>query len=220
MENKKKCTKCGKELPLDRFYVRKETGRYRAECKECHAERCELWRGLNQDYINDCIRYKRHENPDYYNAICKRYRDRNKEKRRIVCTKWRKANPEKNNLIQKKSRIKRRGTSEGKLNHCISVGMNTSLRGNKRGRKWELWVGCSLDDLKMHIEMQFTDGMTWDRYLSGEIHIDHIIPLSYFDMSDPEQQKRAWHYTNLQPLWAKDNIRKSNKIIEQQLVLL
>jgi 5-methylcytosine-specific restriction endonuclease McrA len=51
-------------------------------------------------------------------------------------------------------------------------------------------------------------------------HIDHIIPLDYFDITDSEQQKRAWHYTNLWPLWARDNILKSNKIIEVQLVLL
>jgi hypothetical protein len=61
--------------------------------------------------------------------------------------------------------------------------------------------------------------MTWDNY--GEWHMDHIQPCASFDQTDPEQQKICWHYTNYQPLWAEDNLRKSDTIInEHQTKLL
>ena len=62
-----------------------------------------------------------------------------------------------------------------------------------------------------HLEKQFQSGMTRENH--GKWHIDHIIPCTAFDLTDPEQQKKCFHYTNLQPLWAIDNMKKSNKII-------
>lgn len=72
-------------------------------------------------------------------------------------------------------------------------------------------VGCSSSQLKAYLESRFQPGMSWDNY--GKWHVDHIIPLSSFDLTKEEQFKKACHYTNLQPLWAKDNILKSNKVI-------
>lgn len=74
------------------------------------------------------------------------------------------------------------------------------------------YLGCSLEELKRHLESQFKAGMTWDNY--GEWHIDHIKPLILFDLSDPEQVKQACNYKNLQPLWAKDNISKGDSFNE------
>lgn len=74
-------------------------------------------------------------------------------------------------------------------------------------------VGCSLDFLKKHIESMFEKNMSWDNYGNGGWEIDHIIPCSYFDLSKREEQKKCFHYTNMQPLWRKDNRLKSNKIL-------
>lgn len=71
-------------------------------------------------------------------------------------------------------------------------------------------LGCSIVELKQYLESKFEQGMTWANY--GEWHIDHIRPLSAFDLADLEQIKIACHYSNLQPLWAKDNILKSNTL--------
>lgn len=66
------------------------------------------------------------------------------------------------------------------------------------------------DELRAHLEAQFQAGMSWDNY--GEWHIDHIKPLASFDLEDTDQLKLACHYTNLQPLWAKDNLSKGAKM--------
>jgi len=81
-------------------------------------------------------------------------------------------------------------------------------RKQKSGHLLDL-LGCSILELKQHIEAQFQNNMTWENY--GEWHIDHIKPLASFDLEDDSQLKLACHYTNLQPLWAKDNLSKGAK---------
>ena len=71
-------------------------------------------------------------------------------------------------------------------------------------------LDCSISELKLYIESQFQSGMTWDNY--GAWHLDHVIPCDAYDLSDPEQQKLCFHYTNLQPLWAEENLMKHNKL--------
>ena len=73
-------------------------------------------------------------------------------------------------------------------------------------------LGCSLESFKKHMENQFSSGMSWSNI--GKWHIDHIYPLSKFDLTKLEEQKKAFHYTNMQPLWAKDNLQKSSKILK------
>jgi hypothetical protein len=70
-------------------------------------------------------------------------------------------------------------------------------------------VGCTTVELKAYIESKFSDGMSWDRYLAGDIHIDHIIPTCSFDLRDSEHRKQAFHFLNLRPLWAKENLIKA-----------
>lgn len=72
-------------------------------------------------------------------------------------------------------------------------------------------LGCTWAEARLHLEAQFKDGMSWDNYGQRGWHIDHIRPLRSFNLADPEQAKTAFHYTNLQPMWAKDNIRKGAK---------
>jgi hypothetical protein len=73
-------------------------------------------------------------------------------------------------------------------------------------------LGCSLSELKRHLEDLWKPGMTWDNYGLHGWHIDHIIPISRVDLTDPEQFRKVCHFTNLQPLWSSDNLSKGNKI--------
>lgn len=81
-------------------------------------------------------------------------------------------------------------------------------RLKKPGKTMQM-VGCTVGFLAAHLESQFTDGMTWENY--GQWHIDHIKPCISFDLTNPEQIKLCFHWTNLQPLWAIDNLTKNAK---------
>jgi hypothetical protein len=107
-----------------------------------------------------------------------------------------------------------------RLKTNIRVEIKQSIKDNKQYKHSIDLLGCSIPEARAHLERQFKPGMNWDNYGFYGWHIDHIIPLASFDFRDYEQQKRAWHYTNLQPLWAVDNMKKGCKIIEKQLILL
>jgi hypothetical protein len=79
---------------------------------------------------------------------------------------------------------------------------------NKSGKSISPLLGCSIEMLKKYLISKFTKGMTWEDLMNGRIHIDHIKPLVLFNLESEEEQKIAFHYTNLQPLWAKDNLHK------------
>jgi hypothetical protein len=89
--------------------------------------------------------------------------------------------------------------------------LKQAFKNNYKGGSAVRDLGCSIEELKQHLEFKFQPGMSWDNYGIYGWHIDHIVPLSNFDLSDPEQLKKACHYTNLQPLWAKDNLKKGNR---------
>lgn len=89
-------------------------------------------------------------------------------------------------------------------------------KGFKIGLSQEL-LGCDWQTVKEWLESQFVDGMSWDNHGVDGWHIDHKIPCSFFDMTNEYEQKQCFHYTNLQPLWAKDNIIKADKVAFQDL---
>ena len=100
--------------------------------------------------------------------------------------------------------------------HKMSVSMRNcvgkALRGKVRTSRTEDLLGCSFTFLRFWLESKFLPNMSWDNY--GEWHVDHIRPLASFDLTDPKQQALAFHFLNLQPLWAKDNLSKGAKILD------
>lgn len=90
-----------------------------------------------------------------------------------------------------------------------------ALNGNSKSASTIELLGCTPEHARFHIESQFTEGMTWDN-----IHIDHIQPCASFDLEDPNEQRKCFHYTNLQPLLAEDNLRKSDQIVPEHQVRL
>ena len=99
---------------------------------------------------------------------------------------------------------------EYKLIANVRTRMWSVLKGISKSDTTLKILGCSLDEFKKYIEKKFEDGMNWDNY--GVWHIDHIIPCAKFDLSDPEQQKICFHYTNLQPMWGEHNIKKGARL--------
>lgn len=99
-----------------------------------------------------------------------------------------------------------------KIRKNIRDRMRSAMKGKSKSKNTMELLGCTIEELKTHLEKQFTHGMNWDNYGKKGWHIDHILPCASFDLTDPEQQRECFHYTNLQPLWATDNYKKKDKI--------
>ena len=96
-----------------------------------------------------------------------------------------------------------------KLHNILSSGFCDWIKGNRKTCRTEQYVGCTYKELLDHLESQFEEGMTWEN--QGEWHIDHFKAQSRFDPTIEEEAFKCWHYTNLQPMWASENIKHSNK---------
>jgi hypothetical protein len=131
---------------------------------------------------------------EQYSIVSKAWREKNKDS----IKEW--------NRIYTANRYKTDPVFALKINQRSRV--RAILKSNKSAKTNEL-LGCTFEELKEHIQRQFVDGMSWDNM--GEWHIDHIVPLAAFDLTKEENQKLAFHYTNLQPLWAIDNLKKGAK---------
>jgi len=103
--------------------------------------------------------------------------------------------------------------TQERLKHNIRVRIRLAIKGTKNF-SISTNMGCTWYTLCNHLESLFQPGMTWENYGRKGWHVDHIKPLSRFDLQDPKQIIDAIHYTNLQPLWAKDNLVKSDKYEE------
>ena len=144
---------------------------------------------------------------DLGNLIRKLYRDSNEEKIKKYRIKW-KLDNKYYHLNYQKNRIN--NDHMFKLSRNVRSRINGYLKKHniiKQNRTFDI-VGCSPEFLREHIEKQFTEGMSWG-LLGQHIHIDHIIPLS--SANTEEEIYKLCHYSNLQPLWAEDNLKKSNK---------
>mgnify|MGYP003648108204 FL=1 len=97
-----------------------------------------------------------------------------------------------------------------KLSMNIRRRINSALKGKNKSKQTLELLGCSVKKIWEHLESKFKPGMTKENH--GKWHIDHIRPCASFDLTDQNQQAICFHYTNLQPLWAVDNIKKRDKL--------
>ncbi len=120
----------------------------------------------------------------------------------------------KRRAAQRDHQRERRKNPAYRIHAAVSANIHGALRDRKAGRSWESLVGFTLDDLMKHLEGQFQLGMSWDNYGLGGWEIDHIIPVSVFNFTEPEDIdfKRCWALDNLQPMWATENRSKHNKL--------
>jgi len=87
--------------------------------------------------------------------------------------------------------------------------LRAALKGAGKTKRTLHLVGCTIPELRAHLEKQFKPGMSWDNY--GQWHVDHRVACQSFDLTKPDEQRRCFHYTNLQPLWADDNFKKGQR---------
>lgn len=135
-------------------------------------------------------------------AYRKLYNSKNKKKIKNDLARWRANNPDKVSAYRERLDVKIKANLRSRLSRAVKKDLKGGSAVND--------LGCTIDELKRYLESKFQEGMSWDNYSRNGWHIDHIKPLDLFDLTNPEEVKVACHYTNLQPLWAKDNLEKSN----------
>jgi hypothetical protein len=238
---KKICSKCQEEKEVCKFYTDKtKIDGYYSSCKDCKntysktKTYLKLWKIKNPNYNKEFLEKNPGYVKEYYQKnknkmidSVKKHYNKNKE---LILPKIRKSSlkyyyenseiiKEKHKKYRKDNRTKiNQYITEKKLNDpiyrlsCIVRNRIYSFLKHKNITKQNKTfniVGCSPEFLKEYLEKQFVDGMCWDN--RNEWHIDHKIPLS--SANTEEEIYKLCHYTNLQPLWAEDNLRKSDKIL-------
>lgn len=134
----------------------------------------------------------------------------NKEARRKTIELWRNKNPEKLRKIQREWAKKQRiHNLQYKLKQNLCRRMREMIDENSKGGRSKELLGCTIEELKKYLESKFRPGMSWDNYGPDGWTMDHIIACYHFNLSKTEEQKKCFHYTNLQPLWATTKIAES-----------
>lgn len=153
----------------------------------------------NKDRIRANRKIWRAKNTDKVKASFKEWVQNNREHRR----EWR----------RKHCKNKRDTNLAFRLETNLRTRINIAIRNNAKSGSTLRLLGCSILELKTHIESLFQPGMTWSNWGFGhdKWHIDHRRPCASFDLTDPEQQRQCFHWSNLQPLWQKDNLSKGAK---------
>jgi hypothetical protein len=177
--------------------------KYYQEHREKVLTQCSVWREKNKSAVNKRKRLSYHRNKELTAAS---------EKERLKA--WKLNNLEHVRAWRKQWYLEHRKNPMVKLNNSISCNMRMNLkRGSKKGRKWEELVSFTVDQLKKHLERQFTKEMSWDNY-GSYWWIDHIIPIKAFNFETPDDYdfKRCWALKNLRPLEKIANIKKKDKV--------
>ncbi|MDD4242808.1 MAG: hypothetical protein PHG08_00715 [Bacilli bacterium] len=210
----KVCTKCGVEKEESEFYIRKSNiDGLRSNCKKCERKSNKKYYEKNKENIIKHSNYYYEKNKEMCVERMNEYYQNNREKCNISSKEYYQNNKEKclkSSIDLRKKRRKHDFLFKLTENISTLIRMSIINKGFKKSSRTSAILGCSFEEFKLHIEKQFADGMTWDnRHLW---HLDHIYPVSLAESEEHLIQLN--HYTNFQPLWAADNIRKGNKIPE------
>lgn len=219
---KKKASKYYRE---NAAIIKERSSKCRKENKERIREYKQEYREKNREQLNDKQKEYARNNKEARDEYGKAYYQKNADKIKDYQKEYAKANRAKiltrakryhNSVKDRRNAYERErkrkdpqykflSNARSRISEAIKVNNGRKVSSTK-----EL-LGCSIPHLKAHLEKQFTKGMTWENY--GEWHVDHIIPCASFDLTKPDQQRQCFHFTNLQPLWAHDNLKKRDRIL-------
>ena len=220
---KKRCCSCQTYQPLENYNSCKGSwDKLRPKCKNC----LHLVRMKNKERMTNYNKKYWQKTQESQKIKHKKWRENNVEHRKEYNKKWRMKNGEacdkrewqkrKNDPIhkekQKRYRIERCKTDPGyKLGFDVRCRIRQALKsiGQGKTKRTVRYLHCTLQELKEYLEVKFKPGMTWNNH--GKWHIDHRRPCASFDLTKEEDIKMCFHYTNLQPLWGAENLRKGAK---------
>lgn len=163
------------------------------------------WKAANradgyQVACKDCCKRWKRENKEIVNRSNRKSKRKHRDKIRIAGIEYRNK--------------KYRTDPAYKTNVLMALGVRYSLKGNKNGARWTGLVGYSVQELMTRLKKTMPSGYCWDDYLSGGLQIDHIIPVTAFNITSPQDIdfKRCWALKNLRLLPAEENLRKRDTV--------
>jgi len=221
---RKECIKCNIEKELYCFPKSKcNKDGYKGVCRDCCNKANKVYKieyyknPINKErrrIMNRLNKYLHKDTPEYKARVKqenKRHYEKNKEKlnadKKIYVEKNR---VRRNEYVRKWKYNKYHNDIKFKLSELLRERIRSVLKGRSKKGSAVADLGCSFDFFRKYIESKFKSGMGWENHGKFGWHIDHIKPLSLFNLEDREEFLKAVHYTNLQPLWAIDNLKKGN----------
>lgn len=228
-----------------KVYLGKNRDKLRAQERARYAKNAKLgaakkraWRNANIEKFNRWQRQRYAANPEYYRSRSRRYlqihsnevrartklrRAKKRDELREYYRNYRNKNIDKIRAsIGRKTKERYWSDPLFRLEKLIRNRVRSVIKTRRINKPTEKIVGCSIPDLIIYLESKFEIGMTWDNYGrgNGKWHVDHVMPCAIFDLSKPEHRKRCFHFSNLQPLWEPENLRKHDSVKDNQFLLL
>ena len=209
--NTKCCAKCKKDLPVDDFgtETRKNNVRLKSFCRSC----CRLYYKENKERLKEKSRKRYYERlevePDFKEKLKisqKKYYEENKDK-----ISKKRSSPKEREKMNNYMRKRRKENLNFKIRDNLSGRVRSAVKRNKDSLSTLSLLGCSIEEFKVHIESLWEKGMDWNNHGLYGWHIDHIKPCSVFNLLNEDELKACFHWSNMQPLWAIDNLRKGDK---------
>ena len=214
----------------DRLYRKRHPGKYRERSRDFKRKNAKELAKKNKEYRdqhNEEINRKSRERyakfhkkeritltPEQKLERRRAYKQQNKDKIAQQQREYRKKHRESVNSAQKKYHNARYSSDTCfRLSKILRKRLNSAIKNGQKSGSAVKDLGCTIPELKQYLESKFQEGMTWENWGVHGWHIDHIIPLSSFDLADRDQLLTAFHYTNLQPLWAQANWSKGDRIL-------
>ena len=193
------CRRCQKYRPPKCFYKSSSTSNPSSDCIQCTLEKARI----------------RYENKrDEIKRKVADYRDRNyervRESARLSNQKYRAANKDIRRPIERRRQAERMKTdTQFRISRLYRGRVWKAMVGYYKTERGSVLVGCKWSELKAFLESKFLPGMCWDNY-GSHWHIDHERPCALFDLRNPDEVRACFHFTNLQPLWKLDNLKKGS----------
>lgn len=225
----RKCSCCSCTMLLETYFSKNRKGEYLKTCLSCRERfkkrnaRADIKverKTYRDEHKEERVKYDkeyRKNNPEIKRAQQVAYfaRPEIQERRKARSALWYQEHG-KEQVVRDRRNKYRRDRTVTDINYKITTNLRSRLSkaiaGTCKSAPTLELLGCSVEKLKQWLEDQFEEGMSWDNY--GEWHIDHEAPCSSFDLTSPFQQRLCFHWANLQPLWAADNMSKGARIIE------
>ena len=191
--NKKVRENRAKNSDYIKAYRKKNHHKYKEKADKYKKE----WYQKNKERLKQKRKKYYYDNKEKFKELTKNYRLRNKKKYKDYMRNYQ--------VSRRKRDIKFKilCSIRGRISKFISKDKNDSACLKL--------LGCTINELKIHLEKQFKRGMTWENYGKKGWHIDHIIPCASFNLTNMKQREECFHYTNLQPLWWWENLSKGKK---------